>query len=74
METFGEDGGVEKMSKLCGESQKNPNARLKDSEEHWTTLRTHQGTWGSIIKKKKVETYIKRQNKFQLKWMFFYHK
>ncbi len=50
-ETFGEDGGVEKISKLYGECQKNPNARLNDSEEHWTTLRTHQGTWGSIKKK-----------------------
>jgi hypothetical protein len=33
-ETFGEDGGVEKMSKLYGECQKNPSARLNDSEEH----------------------------------------
>jgi hypothetical protein len=32
-ETFGVDGGVEKMSKLYGECQKNAKARLNNSEE-----------------------------------------
>lgn len=39
-ETFGEDGGVEKMSKLYGECQNNAKARLNNNEEHWTTLKT----------------------------------